>query len=276
MSGQEKYIDVREAIRKKNPRLLKWMPRFVLKWIKKKVHEKEINGIMSRIGHLEGIEFCEAGIKELNVHFEFEGLENIPKEGGVILAANHPLGGLDGISFISTVSRVRKDIKFLVNDILLNIENLSPIFVPVNKVGANSKDALRKMEETYASDQAILIFPAGLVSRKQKEGIKDLEWKKSFVKKAIRYQKPIVPVYIDGKNSKFFYNFARWRKRLGIKANIEMFFLSDEMFRHRNETIRFVIGSPILPEALEKKKNFLETAQDIKEKVYNLRHGKNY
>lgn len=273
---KEKYIDIKEAIRKKNPRILKWMPRFLLRWIKRKVHEDEINAIMDKIGHLEGLEFLNAGLKEFNISVEHEGLENIPQTGGVIIACNHPLGGLDGMTLMAAVAERRTDIQFLVNDILLNIENFSSLFVPVNKVGANSKEALKKIESTYASEQAILVFPAGLVSRKQKEGIRDLDWKKSFVKKAKNFQKPIVPVYIDGKNSKFFYNFARWRKRLGIKVNIEMFFLSDEMFKQKDQTIKCTFGPPIPPETWENVKNFHEAAQDIKEKVYKLRHGKNY
>lgn len=272
----EKYIDIKETIRKKNPKLLKWIPPFLLRWIRKKVHEKEINGIMGRIGHLNGLEFCRAGLDELDISIKFEGIDNVPKNGGVILAANHPLGGLDGMTLIQAVSQKREDIRFLVNDILMNIENFDPLFVAVNKVGQNTKAGLRKIEETYASNQAILVFPAGLVSRKQKKGVMDLEWKKSFVAKAKKYNKPIVPVYIDGKNSKFFYNFARWRKRLGIKANLEMFFLSDEMFKQKGQTITCIFGKLISPEEFTDVKNFNQHAQAIKEKVYKLKHGKDH
>lgn len=246
------------------------MPRFVLNWIRRVLHEDEINDAMTRIGHLEGIDFCKGGLNELNVKIKVKGLENIPKKGGVILASNHPLGGLDGIGFIAAVSEVRDDISFLVNDILMNFKNLSNLFIPVNKVGSNSKESLKKIEEVYASEQTIMIFPAGLVSRKQKGGIRDLEWKKSFVQKAFKYQKPIIPVYIDGKNSKFFYRLSKWRKKLGIKANLEMFFLSEEMFKQRNNTITITFGKALIPEKDLQGKNYSALAEEIKEKVYNL------
>ncbi|MGZ3943040.1 MAG: glycerol acyltransferase, partial [Bacteroidia bacterium] len=146
-------------------------------------------------------------------------------------------------------------------------------FVGVNKVGVSSQDALKRVDELYASDQICFIFPAGLVSRKQKNGeIKDLVWKKSFVTKSITYNKPVIPVYIEGKNSNFFYNFAYWRKKLGIKANIEMFFLPDEMIKFNGKSIHIKMGKPIYPEDLEKPRprTHATYAQEIKEMVYAM------
>src|SRR5690554_2209211 len=234
MEAQEnegKYIVIRDVIRRKNPKLLRWMPRFVLRYLERIVHEDDINEVMDHIGHLHGLEFVDALLtQELCVDVRLEGAENIPLEGGVIFASNHPLGGLDGIAFMHAVGKHRQDIKFLVNDLLLNIKNLQPLFVPVNTLGAQGRRNSKLIEEAYADEHALLVFPAGLVSRKRNGAIRDLEWKKSFISKAKKYKKNIIPVYIDGRNSDFFYNLARFRERLGIKVNLEMLYLADELF----------------------------------------------
>ena len=270
MENKDKYIVIREVIRKKNPALLRWMPRFVLRYIERVVHEDDINQVMDHIGHLHGLEFVDALIGELGVIVELTGKENIPPTGGVIFASNHPLGGLDGVAFMHALGKYRKDIKFLVNDILLNIKNLQPLFVGVNKHGAQGRQGIRQIEEAYAKDQALLVFPAGLVSRKRNGKIADLEWKKSFIGKAKKYQRNIVPVYIDGKNSSFFYNFARLREAVGIKANIEMFYLADEMFKQRNKKVTIRIGKPISYTYFDSSKSEKEWADEVKQTVYNL------
>lgn len=266
----KKYIDIREVIRKKNPRLLRWVPRFVLRYIERVVHEDDINRIMAKNGHLHGLAFVDALIAELGVIVELRGEENIPKTGGVIFASNHPLGGLDGIAFMHALGKYREDIKFLVNDILLNIKNLEPLFVGVNKHGTQGRKGMEQIEEAYAQDHALLVFPAGLVSRKRKGKIADLEWKKSFINKAKKYRKDVVPVYIDGKNSSFFYNFARFRESIGIKANIEMFFLADEMFAQKNKKVTICVGKPISYTYFDGSKSEKEWAEDMKHIVYNL------
>jgi putative hemolysin len=183
------------------------------------------------------------------------------------------------MALIKAVSKKRKDIKFIVNDILLKLTNYSGIFVGVNKLGNTPKNALIEVEKVFASDNVILFFPAGLVSRKQKiKGqwvIQDLTWNKTFVQKAIQYSKPIIPTFIEGKNSSFFYNFSYWRKKLGIKANLEMLFLPDEMFKQKHQTINIYFGKPIYPSILNNSKNYTEWANIIKEYVYsgNIQKG---
>jgi putative hemolysin len=266
----DKYIDIKEVIRKKNPRLLKWMPGFLLSYIKRILHENEINDFMSKHGHLQDFAFLKQVFEYFNVKIELKGAENIISSGGAIFAANHPLGGMDGMAFMLGLSDYRKDIKFLVNDILMNIKNLSNLFIPVNKHGSHGRAAAKHIEDAYADQHALLVFPAGLVSRKQKGGVKDLEWKKSFITKAKKYQKPIVPVYITGENSKFFYNLAKLRKSLGIKANIEMFYLADEMFKQGGKTVTIYIGKPLTPDYFDKSKSEKDWAEHVKELVYAL------
>ncbi len=267
---KKKYIVIREVIRKKNPGLLKWIPRFVLRYIERVVHEDDINRIMAKNGHLQGLDFVDALIGDLGVRVELRGEEHIPLTGGVIFASNHPLGGLDGIAFMHALGKYRRDIKFIVNDILLNIQNLEPLFVGVNKHGTQGRKGMEQLEEAYARDHALLVFPAGLVSRKRNGKIEDLEWKKSFISKAKKYRKDVVPVYIDGKNSSFFYNFARFRETIGIKTNIEMFYLADEMFAQRNKKVTICIGKPISYTYFDASKSEKEWAGYMKQLVYGL------
>ena len=172
------------------------------------------------------------------------------------------------ISFLGTRY---PELKFPVNDLLLNLKNLNNIFLPVNKHGAQAKDAVSALEDAYASDCQMIMFPAGLVSRKQQGIIQDLEWQKSFVSKAIQHRRDIVPIFIDGRNSNFFYNLANFRKKIGLKANIEMLYLPDETFKQRNRTFTLYIGQPIEWESLDKSKKPIEWAQEIKRKVYLLK-----
>src|SRR5690606_37865793 len=138
--------------------LLRWMPRFLLRYIERVAHEDDINQVMANIGHLHGLDFVDALLDELGVLVELQGDEKMPVSGGVIFASNHPLGGLDGIAFMHALGKYRRDIKFLVNDILLNIKNLEPLFVGVNKHGAQGRQAMKQIEEAYAQDHALLVF----------------------------------------------------------------------------------------------------------------------
>jgi len=273
-SPSEKFIDVKKAIAGKNPRLLKFLPGFILRYIIKTVHQDELNLAVERNKNLFGHDFVDAAMEEFRAKPIVVGAQNIPTTGGVIMTANHPLGGLDGIAFMDVVGEYRKDIKFFVNDLLMAFKNLAPILVPVNKHGKNSTEYAKKFEETYASDECLLLFPAGLVSRKQDDGrIEDLVWKKSFISKAIQYQKNIIPVFIDGNNSKFFYNLAYWRKKIGIKANIEMFYLVDEMYKQRGKTLTFTFGEAISWETFTKDKPAEYWSEKVKQHVYALKSG---
>ncbi|MDN5292135.1 MAG: hypothetical protein PWQ06_2374, partial [Anaerophaga sp.] len=235
-------IDVEQVFASKNPALLKIIPKFLINYLKRIVHQDEINKFLLEKGHLKGAEFGRSILDDLfGAKYTTIGLDKLPSEGRFIFASNHPLGGLDGIALLVAVSEKYPELKFPVNDILLNLKPLDNIFLPVNKHGGHSKDAAKLIEDAYKSDAQVLMFPAGLVSRKQKGVIRDLEWKKNFVRKAIQHQRDIIPVHITGRNTNFFYRLANLRKLLGIKSNIEMLYLPDEMFKQFNEnlTIRF-------------------------------------
>jgi putative hemolysin len=263
-------VDVREVFRKKNPNLARLIPGFVFRYLKRIIHQDEINEVMPRIRHLEGLEFVRAGLDHFGINIRSYGKEHIPRDGRFIFVANHPLGGLDGLVFGKEVGDIFPNVQFIVNDILLNIENLNPIFVPVNKHGKQSSEYVRKIESTYQSDAQVLNFPAGLCSRKIKGAIVDLEWHKSFINKAKKHQRDIIPVYISGRNSNFFYNLAKIRAFLGIKANIEMLYLPNEMFKQKVKNIDIIFGKPIDYRLLDKRFTPREWAQKIKNHVYQL------
>ena len=238
------FIDLEKVISAKDPRLLKVLPHFIVSYLKRVIHQEDINRLIRDNRELYGLEFLDEILKDFGARIHATGLENLSQDGRWTIASNHPLGGLDGMAIMQVVGKIRRDIVFPVNDILMNLDNLKELFIPVNKHGSNAGNA-RLIEETFASEKAILYFPAGLCSRKQHGSICDLEWKKSFITKTRSHRRDIIPAYIDGRNSEWFYNLARFRSRLGIRANLEMLYLVDEMFNQRGKNINIVFGKPI-------------------------------
>lgn len=270
----DKFIDIRKVFREKKPKLYPLVPSFVIEFIRKLVHEDDINGFIAEHGHKQGLEFVEAIIEHFQVNIQSSGIENIHAGERIIIAANHPLGGLDAMALMKVVSSVSTDMMFIVNDILLQLKNLSPLFAGVNKLGATARQNLKAIDDLYASDKCILIFPAGLVSRKQNGVIKDLTWNKSFVTMARKHERNIIPVNIEGANTNRFYNLANWRKSLGIKANLEMMLLPDEMYRQYHKTIRITIGSSVAWQQLGHGVSDQEWAERIYHLVYELQSFK--
>ena len=266
----ELHIDVRKLIGDKNPELLKKLPRFAISYLERIIHQKEINLFLEKNGHLKNYEFCEAVVDYLKIKPVFNGIERIPKEGPVIIVLNHPLGGVDGVAFIAAMKNHRPDLVFLVNDLLLNIVPLKDLFVGVNKHGKNRTDTRDTIAAMFNSDKAICIFPAGLVSRKQRGVIKDLEWKRTFVTYAKTTGHPIIPIHIEGKLSRFFYGLHRLRTWLGIKTTLEMLYLADELYKQRGKKIVFTVGDPIHLLNNEENKDEQRIAQEIKELLYNI------
>jgi len=229
-----------------------------------------VNDFQQRNGHLTGIPFINKLVEEFNVKEYIHGAENIPKEGRFIFAGNHPMGGFDGMLLLRNVDRYLGSPMFLTNDILMNITNLSPMFVPVNKHGDNSREAAKLLDELYRSTKQILIFPAGLASRRIKGKIVDLEWKKHFILKAVQHKRDIIPVFISGRNSNRFYMIANFRKFFRIKWNLEMFFLPDETMRHRNTNVHIYFGKPLPYTMFDKTKTQNEWADFVKNIAYSL------
>lgn len=270
-ANKNQKIDIEKVIYSKNPALKKTVPRFIINYLKKIIHQDDLNEFLDKWGHLKNVELIEAGLNHFGIRFKVYGTENIPESGRYIFVSNHPLGGLDGLVFIHEISKYFPDIKFPVNDILTNIENLSGIFLPVNKLGAQGKTTARALEEAYASDSQILYFPAGLCSRKKRGIISDLKWQKSFITKARQHKRDIIPAYFSGRNSNFFYNLSNIRNFLGIKLNIEMAFLADEMFKQKDKEISLIFGKTISHEIFDNSKTAPEWADWVRMKSYELR-----
>lgn len=266
----QNFIDLDKVIAAKSPSLQKKMPRFLMRWLNKLLHVDEINYYLYLYRDKFGSDFTEAILTEaLSVKIEVVNPQNIPQGVNPLLVGNHPLGGVDGMALINEIGKARRDILFPVNDFLLYLPGLRSNFIPINKVGRNSSN-LNALEEAFATNNALLYFPAGLCSRKQKGEIKDLEWKKTFIKKAVQYHRDITPVYVDAKNTNRFYRIANWRKKLGIKFNIEMALLPDEMFRQRGKTIRLVFGKPISYTMFDSRYTDKQWAAMVREHVYRL------
>jgi 1-acyl-sn-glycerol-3-phosphate acyltransferase len=263
-------IDIKELVRSKNEKLANRLPQFVYNWLGKLLHIDELNNFLQEYGHLKGLEFVEEAIKMLNIKFNIEGEENLPSDGRYMFVSNHPLGGLDGVLLLKILNEKFGNTRVLINDFLMAITPLSQWFVPVNKVGGQARDSIKHVDELYESDDQVLIFPAGLCSRKTNGVIKDLEWQKHFVQKAVQYKLNIVPIHFGGRNTNRFYRLANIRKFLRIKFNIEMLFLVDEMFKHKNKTFTIRFGKPLPFTKFDKTKRPKEWAQYIKEQTYEL------
>lgn len=263
-------IDIEKVIASKSQKLANLLPGFIVRYLKRILHQDELNDFLSRNHQKQGIEFADSVLEELDITFEVKGFENIDPNGRYIFACNHPLGGPDGIILISIFGKKFPKIRFLVNDILMNIKNLSEVFVPINKHGGQAKEAAKIIEEAYQSESTMLTFPAGLVSRKQKGKIEDLAWKKSFIAKAKKHKRDIVPLHMDGRNSNFFYNLANLRKFLSLKSNLEMLYLPNELFKQRGKKFTVRIGKPVSYQTFDSSLSYDKWAEKMKRETYNL------
>lgn len=252
----------------------KMIPGFLLHALERLIRQDELNAVLEATYPKEGSSFARGVYDYFNVGLNVSGMENIPAEGRFILASNHPLGGLDGIGLIAILGERYGDenISFLVNDMLMNVEPLRPVFLPINKYGAQGRDAAVAINEAYSSDKQIIIFPAGLCSRLGDDGcIRDLRWNKSFIAKAIEFQRDIIPVHFIGENSSHFYKTARRRKKLGLKINIEQALLPGELCKSRDKSFHVVFGKPISWQSLaDSPLSPAMLATKIKDSVYRL------
>ncbi len=263
-------IDVHKVIKDKSPGLARRLPGFILNYLKRIIHQDEINEILSLYNGLEGVGFARAALRHMDISYHSEGLDTIDPSGRYVFASNHPFGGLDGLMLADEIERRFGDVRVVVNDLLMHIEPLKSIFVPVNKHGRQNQGSVHAFNDAFASNIPIITFPAGLCSRRRRGVVNDLEWKSNFVRKASQSGRNIVPVYFDGRLSGFFYRLANLRKSLGIKANIEMLFLVNEMFKQRGSDFRIVFGKPIATESLLADMTTAEAAIFVREKVYEL------
>ncbi len=272
MEQQPLRIDVDSVIRQRLPRHYRYIPRFVIRWVERIIKQDGLNKILTDMSVAKGVEAADIALADLNVSYNAVDEDNIPGDGRFIFASNHPLGGLDGMALISLIGhRYHGEIKFIVNDLLMAVKPLDNVFMPVNKHGRQSRQSAQEIEAEYNGDKQMITFPAGLCSRRLKGGtIGDLRWQKFVVSQAISSQRDIIPIYFDGRNSKFFYRFAKLREWLGIKFNIEMVLLPREMFKCSGQKFDVYFGHPIKWQDLDAK-NVRGEAERIREMVYKLK-----
>ncbi|HJH76244.1 MULTISPECIES: glycerol acyltransferase [Prevotellaceae] len=270
----EKTIDISDILRGKMGSKAKFVPSPLVKWLKHIVHQDEVNKYLWDSRHLTGVEWLEDCMRYLDMTLEIVGKENLPdKDDGKLytFVSNHPLGGEDGVALGAVIGRHYDGrFRYLVNDLLMNLPGLAPLCIPINKTGSQSRSFPAMVEAGFRSDNHMLMFPAGLCSRRINGEIRDLPWKKTFITKSVETHRDVVPIHFGGRNSDFFYTLANVCKALGIKFNIAMLFLVDEMYKNVHKSFRIAIGKPIPWQTFDKSRTPAQWAQYVQDEVYKL------
>jgi len=269
----EKTIDLDNILRSKMGSKAKWVPRPLVWWLKRIIHQDQVNAYLWESRHLTGTEWLEECVRYLDATLEIVGEENLPaKDDGRLytFVSNHPLGGEDGVALGAIIGRHYDGrFRYLVNDLLMNLPGLAPVSIPINKTGKQGRDFPKLVETGFQSDNHMLMFPAGLCSRRHNGKVEDIPWKKTFISKSVEYQRDVVPIHFGGQNSNFFYRLANFSDRF-LPFNLAMLFLVDEMYKNVHKTFRVSIGKPIPWQTFDKTKTPMEWAQFVKEQVYKL------
>lgn len=265
-----KKVDVAAVLRDKAPKLANKVPAFAINWLRRTIHEDELNRIYDNYWELAPQPFIRACFHDWRVSYSIDGLDELERDGRYLFVANHPFGGMDGLMLIDKLIDYFGDVRVVVNDILKVISPLEELWIPVNKHGAQNSACARRFEEAFFGDKQILTFPAGLCSRRIDGRIQDIEWKSNFLKKAYASHRQIVPIFVEGRLSNFFYNLSNLRKFFGVKANIEMLWLPDEMFAQHDRHFRIRVGQPIGLDELQKEGTIPEQVAFIRRKCYDL------
>ena len=272
-------FDIRAVLKQKAPNA--HVPGFLIRYLERIAHIKQMNAFLRKYPDVKNYDFIRLVLdEELGCSASIDGIENIPTDGKpLIFASNHPLGGLDGMIIAQMIHESRssrgdsRPLKVIVNDLLMFMEPLAGLWAPVNKVGRLTKEQAQQQHALWESETDVLTFPAGICSRLQridgKWQIQDFEWQKNFIQRAREYQRDIVPIYFEGRNSKFFYTLAYIRKLLHIKLNIEMLYLVDEMYGAHGKHFKVHVLPPISYTSLDTSKSPKEWAAYIKQIVYN-------
>lgn len=269
----EKTIDIDEILKGKMGPKAKFVPGFMVNWLKRIAHQDQVNAFLWESRDKVGVDWLEACVKYLDMTLKIEGKENLPSPDDKRLytfVSNHPLGGEDGVALGAVIGR-RYDgrFRYLVNDLLMNLPGLAPLCIPINKTGKQGRDFPAMVEAGFKSDHHMLLFPAGLCSRKHHGVIEDIRWTKTFVSKSVEYQRDVVPIHFSGQNSNFFYRLANFSDRF-LPFNLAMLFLVDEMYKNVHKTFEIKIGKPIPWQTFDKSKTPMEWAQFVKRQVYLL------
>ena len=273
-TGMKETINIDKILVSKMGNKAKFVPRPFVSWLKRIIHQDEVNKYLWESRHLSGTEWLEECVRYLDMTIELVGEENLPKKDDGRLytfVSNHPLGGEDGVALGAIIGRhYDGKFRYLVNDLLMNLPGLAPVCIPINKTGNQSRNFPAMVEAGFKSDNHMLMFPAGICSRKRDNEIRDIIWKKTFITKSVEYQRDVVPIHFGGQNSPFFYKLANFSDKYVKKVNIAMLFLVDEMYKNAHKTFRVAIGKPIPWQTFDKSRTPSEWAQWVQDIVYAL------
>ena len=269
----EKTIDIEKILKSKMGPKAKFVPGFLVSWLKRITHQDQVNAYLWESRDKVGVEWLEDCVRYLDTTLEIEGKENLPDPNDGRLytfVSNHPLGGEDGVALGAIIGRhYDGHFRYLVNDLLMNLPGLAPVCIPINKTGSQSRNFPAMVEAGFQSDNHMLMFPAGLCSRKKDGVISDIPWTKTFISKSVQYQRDVVPIHFSGQNSNFFYRLANFSDRF-LPFNLAMLFLVDEMYKNVHKTFRVAIGKPIPWQTFDKSRSPKEWAQYVRSEVYKL------
>lgn len=267
-------IDIDAILDAKAGSKARFVPGFVRSWLKRIVHQDEINEYMTEVGDLQGVPWLDSTVRFLDMQLDIHGMENLPDDSDgrrYTFVSCHPLGGADGIALGHILgNHYDGRIRYLVNDLLMNLHGLAPLCVPINKTGKQSRDLPRLIDAAFQSANHVIMFPAGLCSRRHNGVVSDLPWNKTFILKSIETQRDVVPIHFSGQNSDRFYRICNWCSRLGIKFNLAMLFLADEMFLNRHKQFSVHIGKPIPYTTFDHSRRPAEWAAWVRDRVYEL------
>ena len=268
-------IDIDEILRSKAGPKAKRIPRFIVAWLKRRLHQDQVNDFLRIIGDKEGVPWLKGCLDFLDTKLEVKGLENLPSDADgrrFTFVSNHPLGGQDGVA-LGYVLGTHYDgrIKYLVNDLLMFLPGLAPLCIPINKTGKQSRQFPAMVEAGFSGDDHILMFPAGLCSRRRHGVIRDLPWNKTFITKSVQHQRDVVPIYFSGRNSNKFYTIANICKMLGLKFNLAMLYLVDDLFKNQHKTFEVHIGRPIPWQTFDRSRTATQWAAYVQDIVYQLK-----
>ena len=268
-------IDIDEILRSKAGPKAKRIPRFIVAWLKRRLHQDQVNDFLRIIGDKEGVPWLKGCLDFLDTKLEVKGFENLPSDADgrrFTFVSNHPLGGQDGVA-LGYVLGTHYDgrIKYLVNDLLMFLPGLAPLCIPINKTGKQSRQFPAMVEAGFSGDDHILMFPAGLCSRRRHGVIRDLPWNKTFITKSVQHQRDVVPIYFSGRNSNKFYTIANICKMLGLKFNLAMLYLVDELFKNQHKTFEVHIGRPIPWQTFDRSRTATQWAAYVQDIVYQLK-----
>ena len=269
----EKTIDIDSILRSKMGSKARWVPRPLVWWLKRIVHQDQVNAFLWESRDKTGVEWLEECVKYLDMTLEVQGRENLPDNADERLytfVSNHPLGGEDGVALGAIIGRHYDGrFRYLVNDLLMNLPGLAPLCIPINKTGKQSRDFPQMVKAGFESNNHMLMFPAGICSRRRNGEIRDIPWSKTFITKSVEYHRDVVPIHFSGQNSDFFYRLANFSDK-HLKFNLAMLFLVDEMYKNVHKTFRVTIGKPIPWQTFDKSKPPMEWANFVQERVYEL------